>query len=117
MGRPFDVNKEQSRRQGNGDGPARTLLLARAQQLNLGGKVRFRGWVERDRIWPEVDVLLLPSLHEGMSNAVLEALASSIPVLASDVPEHREVLPSGCLVDPRDIDGCDALSRHSDSSD
>ncbi len=87
-----------------GDGPARGQLLARVDDLKLGEKVRFYGWVTRDRIWPNVDLLLLPSLHEGMSNAALEALASSIPVMASDVPEHREILPAASLVDPRVVD-------------
>lgn len=43
------------------------------------------------------------SLCEGMSNSVLEALAYGVPVLLSDIPEHRELL--GCtefLFDPND---------------
>jgi asparagine synthase (glutamine-hydrolysing) len=49
-------------------------------------------------IWKQVDLLLAPSLHEGMPNAVLEALANGIPVLTSDIPGHRIILPAAfCL--------------------
>ncbi|MCI5141015.1 MAG: glycosyltransferase, partial [Candidatus Electrothrix sp. ATG1] len=51
------------------------------------------GW-----FWQETDLLLMPSLHEGAPNAVLEALATETPVLASDIPEHQEILPQECLL-------------------
>ena len=54
--------------------------------------------MESSSIWPQVDLLLLPSLHEGASNSVLEALAHKIAILASDIPENREILPQSSLV-------------------
>ncbi|MBL6751690.1 MAG: glycosyltransferase family 4 protein [Nevskia sp.] len=83
-----------------GDGPARAGLERLAADRGLGGRVRFHGWVQREAIWQNTDVLLLPSLHEGMSNAMLEALAGGVAVLASDVPEHRDVLPAASLLPP-----------------
>lgn len=43
----------------------------------------------------EASALLLPSWHEGMSNALLEAAASARPVIASDVPGCREIFVDG----------------------
>ncbi len=61
-------------------------------QLGIADRVTFMGWVDSEEIWRNSDLLLFPSLHEGAPNAVLEALARQVPVLASDIPEHRELL-------------------------
>ena len=62
------------------------------------------GWIDEvDAIWESVDVLLFPSLHEGAPNAILEALAYNIPVLASDIPEHREILSQWNLLSLSDL--------------
>ena len=71
-----------------------------ALEKGVDMRVHFMGWVEANLIWQHVDLLLTPSLHEGAPNAVLEALAQGIPVLASDIPEHREILPLDCLLSP-----------------
>jgi glycosyltransferase involved in cell wall biosynthesis len=74
-----------------------TLKLA-VKGKRLNKNVHFMGWIETDRIWQNVDILLMPSLHEGASNAILEALESNIPILASDIPEHREILSENNLL-------------------
>ncbi|MFZ1986718.1 MAG: glycosyltransferase family 4 protein [Desulfatitalea sp.] len=81
-----------------GVGPQQRALLELVKELGLMEKVRFRGWAQREKIWPNVDLLLTPSIHEGMSNAVLEAVAAGVPVLASDIPAHRGILPPGQLL-------------------
>jgi glycosyltransferase involved in cell wall biosynthesis len=81
-----------------GQGPAARRLDELVGQLGLGAKVSFMGWVPSNAIWPRVDLLLAPSLHEGMPNAVLEAVAAGVPVLASDIPAHREILPADQLL-------------------
>lgn len=81
-----------------GDGPSGVALAARARERGVAAAVTFAGWTEPDRLWPRVDLLLMPSLHEGAPNAVLEALAGGVPVLASDLPEHREILPGELLL-------------------
>lgn len=40
----------------------------------------------------------MPSQHEGAPNAVLEAFATGTPVIASDIPEHKEILPKVSLL-------------------
>lgn len=81
-----------------GEGPAARDLADRARRLGVADAVSFAGWTPPARIWPQVDLLLMPSLHEGAPNAVLEALAAGVPVLASDLPEHREILPAELLL-------------------
>uniref|UniRef100_UPI00405788BB glycosyltransferase family 4 protein n=1 Tax=Candidatus Electronema sp. TaxID=2698783 RepID=UPI00405788BB len=81
-----------------GVGPDEELLRDMAQEKNMIDRVHFMGWVQSERIWPEVDLLLMPSLHEGAPLAVLEALGNKVAVLASDIPEHAEILPEKCLL-------------------
>jgi glycosyltransferase involved in cell wall biosynthesis len=81
-----------------GTGPDEAVLRAMALAADLVADVRFMGWVESEHIWPEVDLLLMPSVTEGAPNAIIEALGQGVPVLASDIPEHREILPVSNLV-------------------
>jgi glycosyltransferase involved in cell wall biosynthesis len=64
-----------------------------AQAQGLDGLVRFLGG--RDDVadlYRAADLLVFPSRAEGCPNAVLEAMASGLPVVASDVAGNREVL-------------------------
>ena len=67
-------------------------LITKVNEYNLTKSIHFKGWVEAKEIWSNTDLLLMPSLHEGAPNSVLEALAHNIPILASDIPEHKEIL-------------------------
>ncbi len=76
-----------------GDGPARAELEARAAQLPARHRVRFLGEVaaeRRDEVLAEIELLVAPSIvlsggrTEGTPTAVLEAVASAVPVIASD---------------------------------
>jgi len=92
-----EVKAEQTQLYIYGEGPDEQLLKNTVEEENLQDRVHFMGWVAAEKIWPEIDLLLMPSLHEGAPNAVLEALGNRIPVLASDIPEHAEILPECCL--------------------
>ncbi|MCW5202918.1 glycosyltransferase family 4 protein [Desulfobulbus sp. US1] len=87
-----------------GTGPDEKLLRDLVEQENISNRVLFKGWVPSEQIWPEIDLLLMPSLHEGAPNAVLEALATETPVIASDIPEHKEILPQVSLLPLSDED-------------
>ncbi|MGW2519291.1 glycosyltransferase [Streptomyces sp. NPDC001617] len=95
-----------------GDGPERASLTAQAERL--GGDVRFLG--ARTDVAPflaRADVVVLPSLHEGCSNAVMEALAAGRPMVATAVGGTPELLRGhGVLVPPADAAAlADGLQR------
>lgn len=79
-----------------GDGPQRRRLERYAEQCEVSDKVHFLG--ERSdipRILPHLDVLMLASSYEGQSNAIMEAMSASVPVVASDIPGNRDLVLSG----------------------
>jgi glycosyltransferase involved in cell wall biosynthesis len=84
-----------------GDGPEASRLRELAGRLGVAGRVRFAGEVpEAARLFPAFDVFAAPARKEGLPLAVVEAMALGLPVVASDIPAHREVLgvPSEGLV-------------------
>lgn len=81
-----------------GAGPLEKEMRQRLVHEDFAGCIQWKGWVASHTIWPQIDLLLAPSRCEGMPNAVLEAMAHGVPILASDIPAHREILPKGhCL--------------------
>jgi glycosyltransferase involved in cell wall biosynthesis len=89
-----------------GDGPLRDELSALAGNLGVGSDVRFLGY--RDDIAPlldRADLFVLPSRAEGISNALLEAMAVGLPVVASAVSGNTDVIEpevNGLLVEADD---------------
>ena len=76
-----------------GRGPEETRLRALAAELGLGARAVFTGEVEdAARCLAAFDVYAAPSRKEGLPLAVLEAMALGLPVVASDIAAHREVL-------------------------
>ena len=89
-----------------GKGAMDVDLRAEALKKNANGKVKFLGWREDvDEIMPLFDMLVLPSLNEGMGRVLVEAMAAGKPVVASrvggipDLVRHAE---TGYLVPPAD---------------
>ena len=79
-----------------GDGPLRSQLEQYARMASDLDHVRFLG--DRDDVWriiPHLDVLWNGSDSRHVSISVLEAMAASVPVVASDVPVNREVVIHG----------------------
>jgi len=76
-----------------GDGPQRRMLERFARSLELDHAVLFLGHREDVlRIMPHLDVLWLGSDYEGLPNAVMEAMACGVPVVATDIPGCRELV-------------------------
>jgi len=76
-----------------GDGPLVASLEERARSLGLQDRVRFLGRVnDVPRHLVEADIFVLPSLSEGISNALLEALAHGVPAIATDIPGNRDLI-------------------------
>lgn len=79
-----------------GGGPDEDALKARAQEAGIADKCVFLG--RRDdvpRLLAASDVAILPSFKEGFSNAVLEAMACGLPVVASNVGGNGEIIDHG----------------------
>ncbi|NIP58594.1 MAG: glycosyltransferase, partial [Gemmatimonadetes bacterium] len=78
------------------DRNAEPALRERARALGGRVEVRFHGFrTDVDAFYREADAFVLPSRSEGMSNALLEALAHGLPCVVSDIPENREVVRDG----------------------
>lgn len=87
-----------------GDGPLRPSLERRARALRVDHKVKFLG-LRNDvaSILGECDIFVRPSLLEGMPLTVLEAMACSLPVIATAVGGTPELVSdgvTGLLVEP-----------------
>jgi glycosyltransferase involved in cell wall biosynthesis len=98
-----------------GDGSLRAELEQRAASLGIGDRVSFLG--ARDDI-PEilasVDIAVLTSDSESLSNAILEAMAARLPVVAFNVGGNSELINEhrGFLIEASDEDKfADAIVR------
>lgn len=76
-----------------GDGVERDNLKRIIKELEVENHVIFLG-TRSDvvNVLQISDVFVLPSLHEGMSNALLEAMAYSVPAIVSSIPENKELI-------------------------
>jgi glycosyltransferase involved in cell wall biosynthesis len=89
-----------------GDGPLRASFEADIRRLELSEHVRLLGATEQvERVLAASDLFVLPSLTEGMSNALLDAMAAGLAVVATDAGGNADVIEDGVcglLVPPRD---------------
>jgi glycosyltransferase involved in cell wall biosynthesis len=78
-----------------GDGEEREALKKQSAALGITGSVTFTGAVENTRDWYcALDVVLLPSLHEGLPMVAVEAQAAGVPVLLSDTLSREVAITS-----------------------
>jgi glycosyltransferase involved in cell wall biosynthesis len=76
-----------------GEGPERRSLEDRVRSLGLGPFVELPGIAaDPTAALREADLFILPSREEGMSIALLEAMALGIPVVASSIPGNRRIV-------------------------
>ena len=84
----------------------RDSLQGLAKILEVDKKVIFTGWLEKEDLWKiylASDLFILPSLSEGMPNAMLEALGSGLPCMGSNIPGIKDILQyEELMFDPSD---------------
>lgn len=81
-----------------GDGPDRELLKRRVAELGLGDRIQFNGWVaseEVQRYLRASDLLVMPSIAEGLPVVAVQALAHGVAVAASEAGGLAEVVNNG----------------------
>lgn len=106
-----------------GDGPLRPALESLASKLGVANRVHFLGWQPREQIARtlyEVDILLAPSVTavdgdmEGIPNAIKEAMAAGVPVIASrhaGIPELVADGETGLLAPERNAASLESAIR------
>ena len=93
-----------------GDGPQMPMLKAMSKEYGINERIRFLGWLSSEQIkeqYAAANLFLFPSRHEGMPNAVLEAMASGLPVVATKIAGNEELVvdgETGKLVPAEDVD-------------
>ena len=97
-----------------GDGPERVRLQELARTLEVSDWVTFLGFREDvSELLAASDLIALPSLREGLSIALLEAMAAGKPIIATKIGSHRELASQAeiaCLVPPSDASAlCKAI--------
>ncbi|MBF0495734.1 MAG: glycosyltransferase family 4 protein [Deltaproteobacteria bacterium] len=79
-----------------GGGPERARLLKLAKNLELADRLKITGYVQDvENFLSRMDIFVLPSPAEGLSNALLEAMASGLACVAMDIPANQAVLENG----------------------
>jgi glycosyltransferase involved in cell wall biosynthesis len=99
-----------------GMGPERDALMRLARSLDLSEQVIFAGaHADVQPFYASADVFALPSLSEGSSNVLLEAMAAKMPIAATEAGGNPEIIlhnETGLLVPIGDSQGmADAIAR------
>lgn len=85
-----------------GEGPLKNNIRDLCEELDVSQRVHFLGYrTDIERILKVVDVYVQSSHWEGFGLAVVEAMASGLPVIASDVPGLSEVVEDGGILFPK----------------
>jgi len=87
-----------------GEGPLKEKLISYAENLDISGKINFWGFCEDVSDYLKMsDLFVLSSISEGLSNALLEAMVTGLPVVATRVSGNMDVIEDGVngfLVEP-----------------
>jgi len=88
-----------------GDGNEKKNLIDLAKRLKIDNKIKFWGSVPHSEIikyYQQNDIFILPSLNEGMSNTILEAMACGLPIITTNVGGSEELIEeNGFVIKPK----------------
>lgn len=101
-----------------GEGNVSQLARQRVGEYGLADRVRFRGWLQGEvlvKVFRDADIFVLPSWAEGLPNAMIEAMAARLAIVATAVGNIPSVIAdgdNGLLVPPKDLEALErALDR------
>lgn len=86
-----------------GEGTEEENLNRLCSEIGVQNRVHFVGYVPHDKIkkyYTKADIYVQPSLNEGMSNTVLEAMASGLPIITTDTGGTMELIKENGIVVP-----------------
>ena len=108
---------------GGGKQDMEQTMRTRVEALGISDAIRFGGErTDIPRLLQAADLMIFPSVREGLPGAVLEACAAGVPVLASDLPVIKEIAPHLPLLRYLCVDDDDeqwaqaALALHAEST-
>lgn len=91
-----------------GEGNMENELKSLAQKLEIAKYIEFLGYIPHNEIsnyYSSSDIFVLPSKNEGMSNTVLEAMASGLPIITTDTGGTRELINENGIIIPSEDSG------------
>lgn len=91
-----------------GNGPAVEYYRLMADGLGIGNRLTFAGFLEKKQLREfliDSDLMLLPTLSEGLPRVIIEAMATGMPCLSTPVGGIPELLSADCLFAPNDVVG------------
>lgn len=94
-----------------GDGSYKEYLHKLIEEKGLTQRIQFHGWCNKEELLPylaKAQIFVNPSRHEGMPNAVLEAMACGLPIIATRIAGNEDLVQNeknGFLVEPESIQG------------
>lgn len=104
-----------------GSGPLINEHKEKAKRLRLDTRVIFAGYrTDVVSFYKAADIFVFPSHREGLPVAVMEAMASGLPVIATNIRGNKDLISSdscGLLLSPNDVDGfAEAIEYYIDST-
>lgn len=87
-----------------GEGPQENKLKKLAYKLDIEDKVEFLGYIPHQNLperYQQADIFVMPSLNEGMSNTILEAISSGLPVITTQTGGTEELIGENGIVVPK----------------
>lgn len=81
-----------------GDGPQRPAVEERIRDLNLEDRIRLEGWVTSNEVWQRLgksDLLVMPSLSEGLPVVGVQALANGVAIVGTHAGGLAEIIEDG----------------------
>lgn len=81
-----------------GGGPLSRIILRHVRNLGLERRVILMGYVSRDKLvtlYQNAAAFVMPSYYEGLPTVILEAMACAVPVVATRIDGHSDVIRDG----------------------